>query len=142
MCIPQAKGFAKLVEWRTKKGIDDPSLIPIGKALPKFRHHSTYDNAPSHHKRDPHALNINSIAKGDGHGKYRIHDTTWKGEVQSLVILVEGGEPINKGRQTIGFERGHGIKTARSWARRSRSRSPRCATCSAATRTLPPAQPF
>ena len=107
MCISQAKGFAKLVEWRTKKGIDDPSLIPIGKALPEFRHHSTYDNAPSHHKRDPHALNIHSIAKGDGHGKYRIRDTTWKGEAQSLVIPVEGGEPMNKGLQTIGFERGH-----------------------------------
>lgn len=86
----------RLAEWLTK----------IGK-IPKFRHHPYYDNAPSHHKRAPNALNVDAIAKNNGHGKARIRDTTWDDQVQSMIVLDEAGNVTNKGLQTIGFERGH-----------------------------------
>ncbi len=96
-----------LVAWQTKKG-----------KIPRFRHHGFYDNAPSHWKKPPGALNVDSIAKGDGHGKGkpRFEDTVWQGVPQSMVLLsVETGEPIldadghtiSKGLQTVGAERGH-----------------------------------
>jgi len=96
-----------LSAWQTKKG-----------KIPRFRHHGFYDNAPSHWKKPPGALNVDSIAKGDGHGKgkARVEDTVWQGVPQSMVLLsVETGEPIldadghtiSKGLQTVGAERGH-----------------------------------
>ncbi len=85
----------RLAEWLTK----------IGK-IPKFRHHGYYDNAPSHHKRDPQSLNVDAIAKTNGHGKVRIRDTTWQGNPQSMSVTTAQGE-VNKGLQTVGFERGH-----------------------------------
>ena len=95
-----------LLAWQTKKG-----------KLPRFRHHTWYDNAPSHWKRPGGALNVDAIAKGDGHGKGkpRVEDTVWLGVPQSMVVLDaagrpvldEDGLPVNKGLQTVGAERGH-----------------------------------
>lgn len=100
----QAKGFMLLASWLTK----------VGK-LPKFRHHAWYDNAPSHHKRAPDSLNVDDIPLRDGVGKRR-RDTTWKGEVQFMVLMDPlTGSPVvdaagnaqNKGLRTVGMERGH-----------------------------------
>ena len=99
-----------LLAWQTKEG-----------RIPRFRHHGFYDSAPSHWKKSPGALNVDSIAKGDGHGKGkpRVEDTVWQGVPQSMVLLnPETGAPvldadgnlINKGLQTVGAERGHGDK--------------------------------
>ena len=46
-----------ILAWKTKKG-----------KIPRFRHHGFYDNAPSHWKKPPGALNVYAINKGDGHG--------------------------------------------------------------------------
>jgi len=95
-----------LLAWRTKK-----------KRIPRFRHHAFYDNALSHWKKPPGALNVDSITKGDGHMKdTRIENTVWQGVPQSMVLLdPETGVPmldadgkaINKGLQAVGAERGH-----------------------------------
>ena len=97
-----------LLAWQTKKG-----------KIPRFRHHAFYDNAPSHRKKPPGALNVDAINKGDGSqkkDKVRVEDTVWQGLPQSMVLLnPETGAPIldadgntiNKGLQTVGAERGH-----------------------------------
>ena len=96
-----------LSAWQTKKG-----------KIPRFRHHGFYNNAPSHWKKPPGALNVDSIAKGDGHGKgkARVEDTVWQGVPQSMVllnpetgapVLDDDGNAINKGLLTVGAERGH-----------------------------------
>jgi hypothetical protein len=92
----------KLVEWKTKTG-----------KIPKFRHHVWYDNAPSHWKRAADSLNVDNIAKGDGYGKACIQDTKWQGVVQRMVTVDAEGREINKGLQTVGFERGHWNKDGR-----------------------------
>ncbi len=97
-----------ILAWKTKKG-----------KTPRFRHHGFYDNAPSHWKKPPGALNVYAINKGDGSrkkDKVRVEDTVWQGVPQSMVLLnPETGAPIldadgdliDKGLQTVGAERGH-----------------------------------
>jgi hypothetical protein len=65
----QAKAFMLLLAWQTKK-----------RKIPRFRHHAFYDNAPSHWKKPPGALNVDAINKGDGgqkKDKVRVEDTVW-----------------------------------------------------------------
>ncbi|KAK7242115.1 hypothetical protein SO694_0015408 [Aureococcus anophagefferens] len=90
----QAENFAALA-WRK---------------YPQFRHAIQYDNAPSHKKVAPGAPLLNTMAKGDGHGKCALKATTFQGQPQALTMPVPAGhvgEFYNKGLQRIGFERGY-----------------------------------
>ena len=106
-----------LLAWQTKKG-----------RIPRFRHHGFYDSAPSHWKKSPGALNVDSIAKGDGHGKGkpRVEKTAWQGVSQSMVLLnSETGAPVLDADGNLRRSVPSGaIGTRTAWCRGERRRSP------------------